>query len=244
MATLESVLIDNKEDLAAFERNLGYAFRNRSLLQVAFIHSSYSFEQGQDCPENNERLEFLGDAVLDLIVGYLLYRHHAGVNEGELTRLRAALVKESHLAVMARDIDLGNHLFLGKGEESSHGREKSSILACTLEAVIGAVFVDGGYEAAFPVVKLLFTPWISMDNGSMLSQDAKSDLQELLQEKYSEGPDYILERQEGPDHAKIFHVSVRFRGKVLGHGSSTSKKEAQQQAAATAIKQLESPDRQ
>lgn len=244
MATLELLIKNNSQNLASFEKNLGYSFRDRSLLQTAFIHSSYSFEQGQDCPENNERLEFLGDAVLDLIVGYLLYKHYTGVNEGELTRLKAALVKESHLAVMARDVDLGSYLFLGKGEEASRGREKPSILACALEAVIGAVFVDGGYEAAFPVVKSLFTPWIFRDKESMLSQDAKSSLQELLQERYSEGPEYILERQEGPDHAKIFHVSVRFRGEILGHGSSSSKKEAQQQAAAAALKGLENPEKQ
>ncbi len=239
MTTFELLLKSNNDKLASFEENLGYAFGNRSLLQIAFIHSSYSFEQGQDCPENNERLEFLGDAVLDLIVGYLLYKHYPGVKEGELTRIRAALVRESHLSFMARDIDLGSYLFLGRGEEASNGRGKSSILACALEAVIGAVFVDGGYEAAFRVVEALFTPWIFGDKEAMLTQDAKSSLQEMLQDKFSEGPEYILDRQEGPDHAKIFHVSVRFRGEILGYGSSTSKKEAQQQAAAAAIKELE-----
>lgn len=244
MATLESLLKNNNEMLVSFEEKLGYSFRDRALLQIAFIHSSYSFEQGQDCPENNERLEFLGDAVLDLIVGYLLYKHYTGVKEGELTKFRAALVKESHLVVLARQLDLGSYLFLGKGEEASLGREKPSILACALEAVIGAVFVDGGYDSAYPVVESLFSPWISGEKGVTLSLDAKSGLQELLQEKFGEGPDYILERQEGPDHAKIFHVSVRFRNEVLGHGSSSSKKEAQQQAAAQALQELEELDKQ
>ncbi|MFO7760447.1 MAG: ribonuclease III [Desulfobia sp.] len=244
MATLELLLKTNKENLASFERELGHFFQDRFLLQIAFIHSSYSFEQGQDCPENNERLEFLGDAVLDLVIGYLLYQCYPEVKEGELSRFRAALVKESHLAVMAREIDLGNYLFLGKGEEASLGREKPSILSCALEAVIGAVFVDGGYEAAFSVVNSLFAPWISRNKELMLSLDAKSGLQELLQERYSEPPYYTLDWQEGPDHAKVFHVSVRFRGKVLGQGSSTSKKEAEQLAAATAIREFKNLDKQ
>lgn len=130
MTTLEALLIRNKEDLTQFAGKLGYVFRDIALLQKAFIHSSYAFEQGQDLQNDNETLEFLGDAVLDLTVGYALIKRFPALREGELTRLRAALVQESHLAAMARDIGLGEHLLLGKGEDASRGREKSSILSC------------------------------------------------------------------------------------------------------------------
>jgi ribonuclease-3 len=235
MTTLEALLIRNKEDLTQFAEKLGYVFRDISLLQKAFIHSSYAFEQGQDLQNDNETLEFLGDAVLDLTVGYALIKRFPSLREGELTRLRAALVQESHLAAMARDIGLGEHLLLGKGEDASRGREKSSILSCAFEAVMGAVFLDGGYEAARQVVDALVVPYSDEKKEAMYLADSKSRLQEMIQERHNEGPVYVLEKAEGPDHAKIFHVSVRFQDKVLARGTARSKKEAEQQAAAEAI---------
>jgi len=240
MTTLESLFIKNRDQLALFENKLGYVFKDILLLQKAFIHTSYAFEQGQDMQSDNETLEFLGDAVLDLTVGYALIKRFPALREGELTRLRAALVQESHLAVMAKDIGLGEHLLLGKGEDASRGREKSSILSCAFEAVMGSVFLDGGYEAARQVVDTLVVPYIDEKKEDMYLADSKSRLQEMIQEKHNEGPVYTLEKAEGPDHAKIFHVSVRFQDRILARGTARSKKEAEQQAAAEAIRSFAS----
>ncbi|MFA6900738.1 MAG: ribonuclease III [Desulfurivibrionaceae bacterium] len=225
-------------DLSLLEENLGYHFRDRAHLQKAMIHSSHAFEQGRQMQKDNETLEFLGDAVLDLTVGYALFRHFPEMQEGDLTRLRAALVNERHLARMARDLDLGRYLMLGKGEDTNLGREKASILSCALEAVAGAIFLDGGYPAATEFVERHFIPWFADRQQTMFLADAKSSLQELLQERFNEGPRYVLEGDEGPDHNKTFHVSVRFRDEVLGQGSARSKKEAEQEAAAMALKNL------
>jgi ribonuclease III len=235
MTTLATLLKRNREQLHAFEEKLGYTFTDKSNLQKSFVHSSYSFEHGKDIKENNETLEFLGDAVLDLSVGYILFTRFPQMKEGELTQLRSALVQESHLAVMARDIDLGDHLLLGKGEDASQGREKPSILSCAFEAVIGAVFLDGGYDAASVVAERHVSPWVDERKKTLTSADSKSRLQEMIQEKHNQGPVYILEKTEGPDHAKIFYVSVQFQEKVLAHGFASNKKEAEQNAAAEAI---------
>ncbi len=229
-------------DLHLLEENLGYHFRDRAHLQKAMIHSSYAFEQGRQTQKDNETLEFLGDAVLDLTVGHALFRHFPEMREGDLTRLRAALVNERHLARMATDLDLGRYLLLGKGEEINLGREKASILSCALEAVAGAIFLDGGYAAASAFVERHFYSWFEDRQQTMFLADAKSSLQELLQERFNEGPRYVLEKEEGPDHHKIFYISVRFRDEILGQGSARSKKEAEQEAAAMALKNLARPE--
>jgi ribonuclease-3 len=228
-------------DLHLLEESLGYRFRDRAHLQKAMIHSSHAFEQARQTQKDNETLEFLGDAVIDLAVGYALFRHFPEMREGDLTRLRAALVNERHLARMARDLALGTYLLLGKGEDTSQGREKASILSCAFEAVAGAIFLDGGYPAAAEFVERHFTPWFEDRQQAMFLADAKSSLQELLQERFNEGPRYVLEGEEGPDHNKIFHVSVRFREEILGQGSARNKKEAEQEAAAMALKNLAGP---
>lgn len=240
MTTLESLVIRNQDQLNRFEGKLGYHFRDLSLLQRSFIHSSYAFEHGKDIGRDNETLEFLGDAVFDLTVGYLLFQRFPDMKEGELTRLRAALVQESHLAFMARDLGLGDYLLLGRGEDASRGREKPSILSCALEAVLGAVFLDGGYEEARKVADRLVALHIDQKKEDLYLADSKSRLQEMIQEKHNEGPVYVLEKEEGPDHAKIFHVSVRFQETVLAQGTARSKKEAEQLAAADAIKNFPS----
>ncbi|MEW6593697.1 MAG: ribonuclease III [Thermodesulfobacteriota bacterium] len=233
--TIEKLTAQHRDALAALAGRFGYAFRALPLLQRAMIHSSYAFEQGSGAAIDNERLEYLGDAVLDLAVGHLLYATYPEMREGELTRLRAALVNESHLAVMAREFDLGAHLLLGRGEEASAGREKPSILSSAYEAVIGAIYEDGGFAAAMECVRNHFTPWLETRRQSLLQADAKSALQELLQERYAEAPLYVLDEAAGPDHAKQFTVSVRFRDQVLGRGTAKNKKEAEQQAAAVAL---------
>lgn len=224
----------NKEMLSEFEMLLGYRFTDLRLLQTALIHSSFAFEQSEAC-RNNELLEFLGDAVLDLVVGYILFKRFPEMNEGELTRFRAALVNETHLAQMAREIELGRFLYLGKGEEASNGRNKSSILSCGYEAVIGAIFEDGGYDSVTECVERFFLPCLTEKKQALLIVDAKSRLQELLQEKYNEAPQYRLDGEEGPSHQKLFTVVVIFRDEVMGRGTAGSKKEAEQKAAAAAL---------
>ncbi len=235
---LDQLVRKNREQLLGFEKILNYQFIDLRLLQKALIHSSYAFEQAQ-AGENNETLEFLGDAVLDLAVGVILYKRYPKMREGELTKLRAALVNESHLAQMAKEIDLGKYLCLGRGEDASNGRNKSSILSCGYEAVVGAIFEDGGYKTAVTFIDRFFVPAIAGKKEELLLGDAKSRLQELLQEKFNEAPTYYLDNEDGPSHRKTFYVSVRFRSDVLGTGEAGSKKEAEQRAAAAALEKLE-----
>ncbi len=237
--SLDSLVGKNKGNLAELEQVLGYRFTNLRLLQKALIHSSYAFEQSQ-VGNNNETLEFIGDAVLDLTVGHILFSRFQMMREGELTRLRAALVNETHLALMARELDLGRFLCLGKGEEASNGRNKSSILSCAYEAVIGAVFEDGGYTIVNGLVERFFIPTIESKKEELLMADAKSSLQEMLQEEFSQAPLYRLDQEDGPSHEKVFTVSVMFREEVLGTGMARSKKEAEQQAATVALADYDS----
>jgi ribonuclease III len=231
---LNTLVMQNKEILSEFEQILGYRFTDLRLLQKALVHSSYAFEQAQ-IGKNNETLEFLGDAVLDLVIGHILIRRYPEMREGELTKLRSALVNETHLAGMARAIDLGRFLCLGKGEDACNGRNKSSILSCAYEAVVGAVFEDGGYDTATAFVERFFLPAIEGKKEDLLIADAKSRLQEELQDQFNEAPVYHLDSEEGPSHMKVFSVSVVFQGEVLGSGTARSKKEAEQRAAADAL---------
>ncbi len=231
---IDSLVKENKKILCEFEQVLGYRFTDLRLLQKALIHSSYAFEQSQDC-KDNETLEFLGDAVLDLAVGFILFKRYPEMKEGELTKLRAALVNETHLAGMARDIELGKYLCLGRGEDASSGRNKSSILSCGYEAVVGAIFEDGGYDLATEFVENFFIPEIAGKKEGLLVADAKSRLQELLQEQHNEAPNYRLDSEDGPSHQKLFTVSVLFKDEILGTGTARSKKEAEQRAAAAAL---------
>ncbi len=235
--TLHALIQDNEDSLRVLQERIGYRFKDISLLQIALIHSSFAFER-LDGGKHNETLEFLGDAVLDLAVGVLLFKRFPTMREGKLTRIRSALVNEKGLAGMAREIELGQHLLLGRGEEVSGGREKASILSCAYEAMVGAMFVDGGYDVAQEFVVRFFSPLIEKRQQDLALVDAKSGLQEMLQERYNEGPTYVLEREEGPAHARTFFVSVRFRDEQLGTGQAGSKKLAEQKAAAEALKKL------
>ena len=224
----------NKQMLAEFELTIGYRFTDLRLLQKAMVHSSFAFEQAQ-AGQDNQVYEFIGDAVLDLVIGHLLSRRYPDMKEGELTRFRASLVNESHLAIMAKELDLGKFLCLGKGEDNSNGRDKSSILSCAFEAVVGAIFEDSDYHAVEALVCRLFNKAVEEKKEDLLLADAKSRLQELLQDKHNEPPTYRLDSEEGPSHRKQFSVSVLFGNKVLGTGSASSKKEAEQRAAAAAL---------
>jgi len=237
VSNIDNLVKDNKQELTELEQHLGYRFTDLRLLQKALIHSSYAFEQAQ-VGKDNEVQEFVGDAVLDLVIGYSLCQRYPSMREGELTRIRASLVNESHLAEMARSLDLGRFLCLGKGENASSGRNKSSILSCAFEAVIGAVFEDGGYEQTAELVQRLFGPEMETRKQDLLLADAKSRLQEQLQEAFNEAPTYRLDSEEGPSHEKRFSVSVVFRDEVLGSGTARSKKLAEQRAAAAALERL------
>jgi ribonuclease-3 len=238
---IESLVRANKQELAELEKAVGYRFTDLRLLQNAVVHSSYAFEQGL-VVGSNERLEYLGDAVLDLVVGHLLFKRYPRLQEGELSKLRASLVNEQHLAKMAREIDLGRYLALGKGEDSSQGRSKSSILSCAYEAVLGAMFEDGGYTAVVEVVGRLFATEIDGKKEELLIGDAKSRLQEVLQEKYNQAPTYRIEAEDGPSHQRQFTAAVCFQERVLGTGQASSKKEAEQRAAAAALEAIRDPE--
>jgi ribonuclease-3 len=223
-------------DFAAFEKKTGYEFRNSRLLKTALTHSSYASEHGKSYMSNNERLEFIGDAFLDAIVGMKLYDIMSDVHEGELSKTRANVVCERSLAEIARDIGLGEWLMLGRGEDASGGRNKDSILADALEAVIGAVIIDGGYDAGRRLVLGLFADHIRLAVRGELYSDYKTMLQEKLQKKYhTVSIEYEIVGESGPDHDKTFTVEVSVRGRVLGRGSGRNKKEAEQAAAKDVI---------
>jgi len=225
-------------DLKTLEKTLRGSFHDPALLEQALVHRSYLNENPHFSLTSNERLEFLGDAVLGLLVAERLYRDFPGLSEGEMTRLRAALVQRDTLARVARSIGLGDYLYLGKGEEVSGGREKPTNLAAALEAVLGAVYLDGGMVAAEKVVWLLLEVEIDRVAGQPGEVDYKSRLQELVQARYQVTPDYRALGATGPDHARSFTVEVVVGGEVLGKGSGKSKKAAETQAARIALERL------
>lgn len=232
-----ALLQDHEESLSALQERIGYRFRSVKLLLRALIHSSFAFENPY-VSQHNETLEFLGDSVLDLTLGFILINRFPELREGKLTRIRAALVNESGLAGMARDISLGEHLLLGKGEESSGGRDKASILSCAYEALLGAIHLDGGYDTALHFVERSFALHLDTQQERLLMSDPKSALQELLQERHNEGPCYTICAEDGPAHARLFTVCASFHGEELGRGQAGSKKEAEQQAAQEALLRL------
>jgi len=238
MDALTELTESNRGKLARLEEKLSYVFRDRRLLQLALLHRSFSFEQVRRLTSDNERLEFLGDAVLDLVVGRAIFELYPEMREGDMTRLRALLVNESYLAEMATTLGLGEFLLLGRGEETTQGRAKPSILSSAYEAVLGALFQDGGFEIAAAFIDHQFLPVLDSQRLRLRQADAKSHLQEVLQESFSEAPAYVLDSAEGPDHRKTFLVSVCFRGVVLAQGQAFSKKEAEQAAAAEALRRL------
>lgn len=214
---------------------LGYAFRRLSLLELALRHRSWCAENGG--VESNERLEFLGDAVLGLVITDHLYDSTPSDPEGILAQRRAELVNSSTLAELARHLDLGRSLRLGKGEEATGGRGKTSILADALEAVFGAVYLDGGLDPAREMILELFGPRISEVEASPQLSDHKSRLQEWAAREFGELPRYRLS-ESGPEHAKVFTATVRLDGDVWGRGDGRTKKEAEQAAAAEAFGRL------
>ncbi len=223
------------EPSSTLERTLGVRFARPELLEAALTHRSYAFEQGT--PVNNERLEFLGDAVLGLVVTDLAYREFPEMSEGELAKLRAAIVNMGALAEVARDLGLGDHVRLGKGEEMSGGRGKASILADALEAVLGAIYLDLGLEVARGLIERLFRPRMIAYVRGEGERDFKTMLQELASQDLRALPEYRI-TERGPDHEKEFTATVHLAGRAWGTGVGRSKKEAEQQAAHEAYLKL------
>jgi ribonuclease III len=216
--------------LKELEKKLGYHFENPRFLEEALTHPTYAHEHPDPELKDNQRLEFLGDAVLNLAVGHLLMHHHPDAQEGELTRMRANLVSESGLAKLAQDLNLGPYIRLGKGERATHGREKKSILADALEALMAALYLDGGSEKTFDIIAKLFAPMLGNSQ-----TDAKTDLQELTQKKYQVVPEYQVIAETGPDHDKTFIVELNLFD-ITATGTGKSKKLAEKAAAEKALK--------
>lgn len=225
-------------DLAALQQTLGVWFNDPSLLEQALVHSSYVNENPGFAPASNERLEFLGDAILGFIVAEELYQRFSQFSEGEMTKLRSSLVRRDALSRMARAISLGNYLYLGKGEEASGGRHKPANLAGVLEAVIAAIFLDRGSATARDFVLRSADKELNKVLNQGVEADYKSQLQELIQARHQQTPTYKVIEAVGPDHDRAFTVEVRVGDTVLGRGSGKSKKVAETEAAHSALDQL------
>ena len=218
------------------EAAIGYRFKNISLLQNALTHSSYANERWHNSLLSNERLEFLGDAILGMTVAKYLYQTFPDRPEGELTRMRADMVCEQTLAKVATKIELGRHLLLGNGEELGGGRNRNSILADAVESVIAASFLDGGMEAAQQFIDRFILVEVPVQK--LRNADYKTALQELVQQRKNQVLSYVLTGESGPDHDKKFDVEVRLNGNVVGTGTGSSKKRAEQDAARCALEML------
>lgn len=229
--------------LDELQQVLHYRFRNTQLLRQALVHRSFVHENPSLDQSDNETLEFLGDAVLSLTISHILLETFPSYNEGDLSRLRSSVVNERELAALAHNLNLGNYLMLGKGEELTGGRFKPSLLADTLEALLAAIYLDGGLDATTGVVKRLFHGYLDAEQAEhplrTLDKDYKTQLQEITQARMKITPVYFLEAEEGPDHDKTFYMNVALSGRILARGSGKSKKEAQQDAAKMALELID-----
>lgn len=223
------------EQIKEFQDIIKYKFKKINIINEALIHSSYSNECRNKYNYNNERLEFLGDSVLSIVVSEYIYLKYNNLPEGELTKIRANVVCEPSLAHQAKSINLGKYLLLGKGEEVTGGRDRISILADTFEAIIGALYLDGGIEIARKFILNMLEDSIKLASTGNLFRDYKTDLQELLQSKFDDKISYRVVSEIGPDHDKTFEVEVVLGNKVLGKGQGKNKKEAEQSAAKKAL---------
>ncbi|MDO8494475.1 MAG: ribonuclease III [Deltaproteobacteria bacterium] len=227
---------EEKTALKIFEKKLGYAFKKIAFLKQALTHKSYTNEMKLSPQDHNERLEFLGDAVLELSVSHLLVENYPDAPEGDLSKWRAAIVNESKLAELAGKIDLGKHLFLGKGEDLSGGREKPSLVSDAFEAVLGAIFIDRGFKKATAVVEKHFSKIVAEIGEEGFAKDYKTRFQEMVQSKFRTVPRYELVNTVGPDHKKTFEVNLYVGNELVGVGKGMTKKGAEQDAAQNALR--------
>ena len=230
------------ERLAALNQlqgQLGYHFRDTSLLDNALIHRSFVNENPALCLRDNERLEFLGDTVIGLCTSDILMKKYPDYTEGQLSKMRASLVNEHSLADLARKHAIGDFLLLGRGEENSGGRMKTSILSNAFEAVIAAIYLDSGFEETRGFIKRVFAPLIVEETGISIYRDYKTAVQEVCQDRFKDTPKYTLTTETGPDHDKVFEVSLSIADVITTTGKGKSKKEAEQQAAKKALESLQ-----
>ncbi len=229
---------ERQKALKAFQKRIHYRFKSLDLLDQGLRHKSFVHENFEAAGEDNERLEFLGDAVLDLVISHLIMERYPDYPEGHLSRLRASVVNETHLAEIARELLVGDYLLLGKGEEMTGGRQKNSILAAAMEAILACVYLDGGFKKAWQVISRLFSSHLDLAEQEGFDQDFKTKLQEFSQESLKATPRYLVAKEFGPAHNKTFGVKVLIRDKVAGVGSGKSKKEAEQRAARRTLQKL------
>lgn len=226
------------KNIALLEDSIRYSFKRKSLVQEAITHKSFAHENPKEAPSFNERLEFLGDAILSLTISEYLFRRYPEFSESQLSRLRAYTVRESTLAEVAERLNLGDYLRLGKGEERTGGRKKPSILANTFEAILGAVYIDGGLKKANDFVLRNLKIKIESLVKKNLIFDYKTRLQEVAQAQFGVLPRYVIHKEEGPEHNKTFEVKVYIKNNLYGTGRGKSKKAAQQLAAEAGLKKL------
>ncbi len=234
--------IRNHNSLSELERSIGYQFAKKELLLEALTHTSFVHESGGGSDRDNQRLEFFGDAVIGFFVSSILLELFPKSGEGELSKIRASLVNEKTLARLAGSIPLGKYLRLGRGEEKTGGREKHSLLADAYEALIAAVYLDGGAAAAEDLVESHFRPLMSRNVDEYVGKDYKTQLQEMIQEMHGRPPRYVLESESGPPHDRIFAAAVFVGEGCKGKGMGKSKKEAEQAAAMEALAALRTKD--
>jgi ribonuclease-3 len=232
------MLVSYSEDLPGLEASLGYAFKRKSRLKEALTHKSYAHEKSNDRTSCNERMEFLGDAVLELIISEYLFSSYPEYTEAELSKIKAYIVQESTLAQTAKDIDIGRHLRLGKGEEMTRGRKKSSLLSDAFEAVLAAIYMDGGYKHAKEFVLRHLTCKIDELTESNVIFDFKTKIQEVAQAQFGVLPRYVIHKEEGPEHQKTFEVKVFIKDNFLGSGKGKTKKAAAQKAAEEGLNKI------
>jgi len=225
-------------DLNELSKKLCYTFNQPELITQAFRHSSYVNEQTDSNLRDNERLEFLGDAVLDLAISHILMELFQDSKEGDLSKYRSTVVNEKGLYEVAQELALGDYLTLGKGEEVTGGRRKPSILADTMEAVLGALYLDAGFNKTKEIIHSLFLPLLEEIDSEKVANDYKSQLQEHTQEVYKIRPEYVLVEESGPAHDKTFRVALHLQGKTMAVDEGKSKKEAEQKAAKKAFECL------
>jgi ribonuclease III len=229
-----------KDALKRFKEGLPFSFKDDAILEMAFVHRSYLNERGGRGLECNERLEFLGDSVLSTAISHILIKKFPEMVEGELTKLRARLINRRALALLSKDLGLGEFLLMGKGERRSGGMDNPAILADTFEALIAAIYLDRGFRTIYSFAEELFSPIIETYVSKPGHFDYKPELQELTQRLYKKTPTYRMVKEEGPAHKKVFYVEAVVAGKVMGKGRAMRKKDAEQLAACEALEKLKS----